>query len=112
MTAYLSHVPDAPDAADTLSRTSGVQDHDGATHAQSREGWRRRHVATTQTDDAYLQKKIARNAYLQKVIAAGGIKDYERIHLATLTATVKSKLRLPACPARRVVEYAFHVGNY
>jgi len=52
------------------------------------------------------------NAYLQKVIAAGGIKNYERIHLATLTATVKSKLRLPARPARRVVEYAFHAGNY
>ena len=66
----------------------------------------------TQTDDAYLQKKIARNAYLQKVIAAGGIKDYERIHLATLTATVKSTLGLPARPARRVVEYAFHAGNY
>ena len=52
------------------------------------------------------------NAYLQKVIAAGGIKNYERIHLATLTATVKSKLRLPARPARRVVEYAFHAGDY
>ena len=66
----------------------------------------------TQTDDAYLQKKIARNAYLQKVIAAGGIKNYERIHLATLTATVKSTLGLPARPARSVAEYAFHAGNY
>ena len=52
------------------------------------------------------------NAYLQKVIAAGGIKNYERIHLATLTATVKSTLGLPARPARRVAEYAFHAGNY
>ena len=52
------------------------------------------------------------NAYLQKVIAAGGIKNYERIHLATLTATVKSKLRLPARPARRVAEYAFHAGHH
>ena len=52
------------------------------------------------------------DAYLQKVIAAGGIKNYERIHLATLTATVKSTLGLPARPARRVVEYAFHAGNY
>ena len=65
-----------------------------------------------QTTNAYLQKKIARNAYLQKVIAAGGFRIYERTHLATLTATVKSKLGLPAQPARLVVEYAFHVGDY
>ena len=49
---------------------------------------------------------------IQKVIAAGGFGQYERNHLATLTATVKSKLGLPARPARRVAEYAFHAGNY
>ena len=52
------------------------------------------------------------DAYIQKVIAAGGFGRYERTHLATLTATVKSKLGLPARPARRVVEYAFHAGDY
>ena len=52
------------------------------------------------------------NAYIRKVIAAGGIENYERAHLATLTATFTSKLRLPARPARRVVEYAFHAGDY
>ena len=52
------------------------------------------------------------DAYIQKVIAAGGFGRYERTHLATLTATVKSKLGLPARPARRVVEYAFHAGHY
>ena len=52
------------------------------------------------------------DAYLQKVRAAGGIENYERAHLATLTATFTSKLRLPARPARRVVEYAFHAGDY
>jgi len=52
------------------------------------------------------------NAYIQKVRAAGGIQQYERNHLATLTATVKSKLGLPARPARLVVECAFHVGDY
>ena len=52
------------------------------------------------------------NAYIRKVIAAGGFGRYESNHLATLTATVKSKLRLPAQPARLVVEYAFHAGNY
>ena len=51
-------------------------------------------------------------AYIQKVIAAGGFRQYERTHLATLTATVKSKLGLPARPARRVVEYAFHAGHH
>ena len=49
---------------------------------------------------------------IQKVIAAGDFGQYERNHLATLTATVKSKLGLPARPARRVVEYAFHAGDY
>ena len=52
------------------------------------------------------------NAYIQKVIAAGGIDHYERTHLATLTKTVKSTLGLPARPARRVAEYAFHAGDY
>ena len=52
------------------------------------------------------------NAYIQKVIAAGGFGQYERNHLATLTATVKSKLGLPARPARRVAEYAFYAGDY
>ena len=51
------------------------------------------------------------NAYIQKVIAAGGIDHYERTHLATLTAFT-SKLDLPARPARRVAEYAFHAGFY
>ena len=46
------------------------------------------------------------------MIAAGGIENYERTHLATLTAIVTSKLRLPARPARLVVEYAFHPGDY
>ena len=52
------------------------------------------------------------NAYIRKVIAAGGIENYERAHLASLTANFTSKLRLPARPARRVVEYAFHAGDY
>ena len=51
------------------------------------------------------------NAYIQKVIAAGGFRIYERTHLATLTAFT-SKLDLPARPARCVVEYAFHAGDY
>ena len=51
------------------------------------------------------------DAYIQKVIAAGGFRQYERNHLNALTATFTSKLGLPARPARRVVEYAFHAGD-
>ena len=52
------------------------------------------------------------DAYLRKVIAAGGFEKYAQVHLARVTKTVKSTLGLPARPARRVAEYAFHAGNY
>ena len=61
------------------------------------------------TDDEAVE---AVEAYIQKLRAAGGIKKYTATHLATLTKTVKSKLGLPTCPARLVVEYAFHAGDY
>ena len=51
--------------------------------------------------------------YIQKVIAAGGIKNYERTHLNAIAATFIPKLPLlPPEMVRRVVEYAFHVGDY
>ena len=52
------------------------------------------------------------NAYIRKVIAAGGIERYEHSHLTTLIATFRPALRLPAQPARLVVQFAFHVGDY
>ena len=53
------------------------------------------------------------NAYLQKVIAAGGFRQYERNHLNALTATFAPKFaHLPPEMVRRVVEYAFHAGDY
>ena len=53
------------------------------------------------------------NTYIQKVIAAGGIKNYERTHLNAIAATFIPKLPLlPPEMIRRVVEYAFHVGDY
>ena len=54
------------------------------------------------------------NAYIQKVIAAVGCGRYERNHLNALTATFAPKLShvLPPELVRRVVEYAFHVGDY
>jgi hypothetical protein len=53
------------------------------------------------------------DAYLRKVRAAGGIKKYERIHLNAIAATFIPKLPLlPPEMVRRVVEYAFHVGDY
>ena len=53
------------------------------------------------------------DAYLRKVRAAGGIKKYERAHLDAIAATFIPKLPLlPPEMVRRVVEYAFHVGDY
>ena len=53
------------------------------------------------------------DAYIRKVIAAGGIRQYERNHLNALTATFAPKFaHLPPEMVRRVVEYAFHVGDY
>ena len=53
------------------------------------------------------------DAYLQKVRAAGGFKKYERTHLNAIAATFIPKLPLlPPEMVRRVVEYAFHVGDY
>ena len=67
--------------------------------------------------------------YLQKVIAAGGWANYERLHLDRLTAMLltptpapegrrRSRRRLsplrcvPPEVIRRIVAYAFHVGYY
>ena len=52
-------------------------------------------------------------AYAQKLRDAGGFKRYERNHLNALTKTFAPKLPvLPPEMVRRVVEYAFHVGDY
>ena len=53
------------------------------------------------------------NAYIQKVIAAGGFGRYQRNHLDALAATFAPKLaHLPPEIVRLVVKYAFHVGYY
>ena len=53
------------------------------------------------------------DAYLRKVIAAGGFGRYERNHLNALVASFAPKFsHLPKELVRRVVEYAFHVGDY
>ena len=53
------------------------------------------------------------NVYIQKVIAAGGFRDYERNHLNALVATFAPKFdQLPKELVRLVVEYRFHVGYY
>ena len=54
------------------------------------------------------------NAYIRKVRAAGGIRKYERTHLNALVASFAPKLShvLPPELVRRVVEYAFHAGDY
>jgi hypothetical protein len=50
---------------------------------------------------------------MQKLLHAGSFKRYEQNHLAALTTTFEPKLPvLPKELVRRVVEYAFHVGDY
>ena len=59
----------------------------------------------TQSSDAYL--------HLQTVILAGDIRHYGYDHLNAITATFIPKFPLlPSEMVRRVVEYAFHVGDY
>ena len=54
------------------------------------------------------------DAYLRKVIVAGGFRAYERTHLNALAATFAPKLPrcLPPELVRRIVDYAFHAGDY
>ena len=53
------------------------------------------------------------NAYLQRVIAAGGFGRYERNHLDALAAMFAPHFsHLPPEIVRLVVEYAFHAGYY
>ena len=53
------------------------------------------------------------STYLRKVHAAGDFRTYERTHLNAIAATFIPKLPLlPPEMVRRVVEYAFHVGDY
>ena len=62
---------------------------------------RRPHVATTLAH------------YVHKIQDAGGFKRYEQSHLAALTTTFEPKFPvLPKELVRRVVEYAFHAGDY
>ena len=53
-------------------------------------------------------------AYVRKIRAAGSFKRYEQNHLNALIASFVPKLShlLPPEMVRRVVEYAFHVGDY
>ena len=52
-------------------------------------------------------------AYIRKIRAAGSFKRYGQNHLAALTTSFEPKfLVLPKELVRRVVEYAFHVGDY
>jgi len=53
------------------------------------------------------------DAYIRKVIAAGGFGRYEKDHLNALSATfARHFTRLPLEVVRLVVEYAFHLGYY
>ena len=53
-------------------------------------------------------------ATIRKVCAAGGFRQYERAHLNAIVASFAPKFSylLPPEMVRRVVEYAFHAGDY
>ena len=52
------------------------------------------------------------NPYLLRVQEGGGFEKYAQDHLARITPTFASMLRLPAQPARRVAEFWLHAGYY
>ena len=52
------------------------------------------------------------NPYLLRVQSAGGFGKYAQDHLARITPTFASMLRLAAQPARRVAEFWLHAGYY
>ena len=59
------------------------------------------------------------DAYIQRVIAAGGWAKYERLHLDRLTAMLTPRRgpssplrRVPPEVIRRIAAYAFHAGYY
>ena len=55
----------------------------------------------------------AADAYLRKVVAAGGFQAYEKAHRQALDAlAAKAFVRLPTEVAAHVVSFAFHVGYY
>ena len=66
------------------------------------------------SDDAESESLSDDAAYFQKMRAAGGFRTYERNPLNAIAATFAPKFShlLPPELVRRVVEYAFHVGDY
>ena len=54
------------------------------------------------------------DAYLHKVLAAGGFKAYEKAHRMRITATCARVVfpRLPVDAVSHVVAFAFHTGYY
>jgi len=75
---------------------------------------RRRHILPILLRAGAALPAESDDAYIRKVILAGNIGRYERIHLNDLGAIFVPKFAhlLPPEMVRRVVEYAFHVGDY
>ena len=65
-------------------------------------------------DSESLDRHAESDAYIQKLRAAGSFQNYARAHLNAIAATFAPKFShlLPPELVRRVVEYAFHVGDY
>ena len=77
---------------------------------------RHRDVDGDDTDNrvACINLLAAAGANILKVRAAGSFRQYEHAHLNALAASFAPKFShlLPPELVRRVVEYAFHVGDY
>ena len=72
--------------------------------------------ADSESDDAESDRPTSPDDadFFRKVRAAGSFQKYERAHLTAIAATFAPKFThlLPPELVRRVVEFAFHVGDY
>ena len=58
------------------------------------------------------ERHAERDSYCKAVRDAGGVRAYERLHLATLVNILNRGTRLPADVIPKIVEYWAHVGWY
>ena len=100
--------------ASAAAVTTNTNDRDTPLHLAAPQGNHRLYPILLRAGcPPLLQDFWAPRAYLQKVAAAGSFRSYERNHLNALSMMLIPKFPcLPPEMVRRVVEYAFHVGDY
>ncbi len=63
--------------------------------------------------EAMRQRPNFNEPYIENVIAAGSLANYERLHLTKLTSMFQPKFPfLPKEVVQRVVEFWSHAGDY